>query len=1093
MNGKKILSLLLCMLMMVSLFPVSAFAEETETPKEITWALAEDGALTISGEGAMTNYDESVKQPWADKLASIKSIVIEEGVTSIGDNAFAGCSILESVTIADTVTTIGKSAFANTALTTVSIPYGITAIGENAFANCEKLETVNVPCNWDTKAIPETETEAEKPLYTFAEGVTVNKTVHDFTYTSKDELITASCGDESCKGEFTLTLIAPESLVYDGTEKTVTLENNIPNVADPEIKYNGDRANVTTEGFSASATIKVGEEELTASLGLKISPMAATITVPSASEISYGQPLSAATLSDGNWSWLDGTQIPAIGEDNVYTAVTKAENANYDYSALEGYDSETKTITRDIKVKVNKAAGSGSVTLADWNYGEAANSPVPSSDTNGTDNVSYEYKVKGAEDSSYTATVPIEVGEYTVKATFAETDSYTAAIATADFKILSVAPTTTDFSAATVTVSGDYTYTGSAISPGADKLTVSLNGQAIDITGFTIVCSNNVNAGEADISITPPEGSAYSGTATGKFTIKKAVATISRVTLREKTYDGTAAVQIDTMTVGGFNSSDNVSIDTFGITAVLPGSDVGTYNSVTVSGLKLTGGNKDNFTISESITLEGSYSIQPKTVTPTVELSADSFTYNGKEQKPAVTVKDGSAAISAAEYTLSFTDSTKAGTVTITVTDVANGNYTINGTTKTYTIKPAKLTIAPKAVSVTRSANAPALTYTVTGLVSGEKIAANTSLQFTLYNSSGTEVSPATAVKTAGTYTIKWTNMNSIVFGNIENYELSRVETANFVVTAPAGNAVVTTPAPTTKPSSTTKPATTMPPATTMQPAVTTKPSLTVPISGDKGAISVEANLVGSTAVISKVDTTELKGVVGDAAIVSVDFSKLSGNIHTAQLPTAMVNEMAKDQGGTETFVIVLNDETSIAFDSSALAQKSAQAKGKDITVSIKDSDSVSTLTKAQKEAISGKDAFDIKVTSGGKSISQLGGTITISAPYELRAGETAEGITVWYVDSEGNREACPTGYDSVSRRVTWQTDHLSLYMIDHEEQSIETSTQIPSATPAPTPTVVDSDSGSDLGVFLWIMLIALILMGVGGLVFVILRRRKEY
>ena len=47
-------------------------------------------------------------------------------------------------------------------------------------------------------------------------------------------------------------------------------------------------------------------------------------------------------------------------------------------------------------------------------------------------------------------------------------------------------------------------------------------------------------------------------------------------------------------------------------------------------------------------------------------------------------------------------------------------------------------------------------------------------------------------------------------------------------------------------------------------------------------------------------------------------------------------------------------------------------------------------------------------------------------------------------------------------------------------------------ATPTPAPTVVDSDSGSDLGAFLWIMLIALVLMGIGGLVFYILRRSKN-
>ena len=50
--------------------------------------------------------------------------------------------------------------------------------------------------------------------------------------------------------------------------------------------------------------------------------------------------------------------------------------------------------------------------------------PVPTSDTNGINNVTYQYKVKGADDTTYSDTLPINAGDYTVKATFAATDNY---------------------------------------------------------------------------------------------------------------------------------------------------------------------------------------------------------------------------------------------------------------------------------------------------------------------------------------------------------------------------------------------------------------------------------------------------------------------------------------------------------------------------------------------------------------------------------------------------------------------------------------------------------------------------------------------
>ena len=77
---------------------------------------------------------------------SLTSISIPDGVTSIGTDAFFGCHILTSVTMPEGVTSIGDNAFyCCYALTSISIPESVTYIGENAFFNCRSLTNINIP------------------------------------------------------------------------------------------------------------------------------------------------------------------------------------------------------------------------------------------------------------------------------------------------------------------------------------------------------------------------------------------------------------------------------------------------------------------------------------------------------------------------------------------------------------------------------------------------------------------------------------------------------------------------------------------------------------------------------------------------------------------------------------------------------------------------------------------------------------------------------------------------------------------------------------------------------------------------------------
>ena len=102
----------------------------------LSWIIDEEGVLTISGEVEMQNYTSEAPAPWYEHMDKITHVVIEEGITAIGDYAFFGCTKLESVELPTTITRIGTYAFYDCAeLEEVVIPASVTEIGELCFSD----------------------------------------------------------------------------------------------------------------------------------------------------------------------------------------------------------------------------------------------------------------------------------------------------------------------------------------------------------------------------------------------------------------------------------------------------------------------------------------------------------------------------------------------------------------------------------------------------------------------------------------------------------------------------------------------------------------------------------------------------------------------------------------------------------------------------------------------------------------------------------------------------------------------------------------------------------------------------------------------
>ena len=111
----------------------------------LTWTLDSEGTLTISGTGAMTDWESYSLVPWGSNADMIKTVSIENGVTSIGKYAFDYCSNLTSVTIPNSVTSIGDYAFRSCGLTSITIPNSVKSIGDYAFDSCSSLTSVTIP------------------------------------------------------------------------------------------------------------------------------------------------------------------------------------------------------------------------------------------------------------------------------------------------------------------------------------------------------------------------------------------------------------------------------------------------------------------------------------------------------------------------------------------------------------------------------------------------------------------------------------------------------------------------------------------------------------------------------------------------------------------------------------------------------------------------------------------------------------------------------------------------------------------------------------------------------------------------------------
>ena len=219
-----------------------------------------------------------------------------------------------------------------------------------------------------------------------------------------------------------------------------------------------------------------------------------------------------------------------------------------------------------------------------------------------------------------------------------------------------------------------YTYDGTAKQP---TVTVKKGNNEVNSSEYKVAYSNNTNAGSATVTITDnkADGNYEIEETTKTFTIEKEQLKAT-VTAKTLTYSGEAQ-ELVSGSLSGTNTANcsiKYSSDGTNYTSTIPkGKEVKTYTVY----YKAEGDSNHKGT--DAATVEVTISAK-KVSNPKVEITPSSFTYDGTEKKPDVTVYDGTTEIDKSEYTVGYSNNTNVGTATVTITDVDGGNYTVSGT-----------------------------------------------------------------------------------------------------------------------------------------------------------------------------------------------------------------------------------------------------------------------------------------------------------------------------------------------------------------------------------------------------------------------------
>ncbi len=246
---------------------------------------------------------------------------------------------------------------------------------------------------------------------------------------------------------------------------------------------------------------------------------------PEAATYTYGDTPKdlevAAVVDDGgliSYQWYkntaassDGASLIPGATDAAYTPVLDQTGTLYYFCRVTNRNdntagvAEVSTDSEIVGITVEKAKGSGKVSITGWTVGETPEAPTVESSTNGVEQVTFWYKEKDADDSTYVQEVPTEAGNYTVKAVFAETECYHEVSVTCDFSITAapVPEKVLERIEVTAPAKTDYAYGEELDLTGFKVTAVYSDGSVEDVTADAVLSGYDATtSGEQTITVT---------------------------------------------------------------------------------------------------------------------------------------------------------------------------------------------------------------------------------------------------------------------------------------------------------------------------------------------------------------------------------------------------------------------------------------------------------------------------------------------------------------------------------------------------------------------------------------------------------------
>ncbi len=608
--------------------------------------------------------------------AEVTKMTVEPSIGDIGDQEYTGQAIEPTITVNCTPALTAETDYTvefdqNIDAGTATVTLKSVDTSNYTFEDVEATFTItpkSTAVSWDDLALTYQEGVEQAPTATAAgvDGETLNLTVNGGAtdageYTAEAEIASVSGGRENA-ANYTLT-----GASADYTIGKADYTGELPEgAATAPAKGAEDREfDITSLGLPESfKDAKVVSAAPAAEAGIVTAAAKGSDTTVkfSTSAAEDGDPgVFTVVISSRNWNDVAVTvnvtaralELPE-GFWDEYVAV--AESVEYGTK-----DSEVVTFPKGVSVSIPDPEGnpvSGTLSLNEdivRNVGDAETNKVT--------------VTANFDGTIFTETFGYEVTAREAAVVWADTEQ--------EYNGTTLEPTASaegvngETLVLAVVVTGD----GDGIAAGAYTASAELT----SVTGGNASADNYILTNE-----------------TADFTIAKKAVTVSGITAANKTYDGTTDAELDfsAAVIDGKLDSDDLSVTATGAFA---DADAGKGKTVTISGLTLTGAAEDNYTLAaEGQQSSATADIDPKVVTFDVTLEKTSVEYNGAEQAPAVTVKDGSTVLTAdKDYTVTVNPAVCKDAGEYTVTVAGAGNYA--GSTaadQTYTITPKALSDA---------------------------------------------------------------------------------------------------------------------------------------------------------------------------------------------------------------------------------------------------------------------------------------------------------------------------------------------------------------------------------------------------------------